>query len=81
MFTAYVLHPKVVDNYRENKMGRVSWRKRPGVCVFALVISMFGKVGKKFVMGNLAGLGQVVHPFVDFDINVPPRNELISSTL
>ena len=38
--------------------------------MFALDVAMFGEVGNEFVVGYAASLGQTIHAFVDFDVDV-----------
>ena len=68
MFAADVLDAEVINHKGEENGARFMAEEAGGV--FTLVVAVFGKVGNEGVVGDAAGLGEAIHAFVDFDVNV-----------
>ena len=65
MFFAHVLYAKIIDDEAEGDGARVMLEET--WYVFGLDVTVSGKVGNEFIIGNAAGLWKAVHAFLYFD--------------
>jgi len=68
MFSAHILDTKVIDDKAEGDgtgdMCEQAWG------VFRLDVTMFSEVGDEFLIGDASGLGQAIHAFGDFNVDI-----------